>query len=119
MILVSLVQFEVPDGIRCLWCRNFNAAALELRLHFEGFLRLDREADRNIGRTIEFLEHLVAEQTTILTLGARSRRQLDAPIAGVTGGTGDIGFLHPQSMPRGRNAFQPAQNTKFLTYDEG
>jgi hypothetical protein len=86
-----------------------------LGLHFEGFFRLDREADRNIGRTIEHLEHLIAKQATKRAFGARPRGQLDAAIAGIAGRTGDVGFLHSESMPRAQAAFQPAGEHKIFS----
>ena len=59
-------------------------------LHFEGLCRLNREADRDVGRPVELLEHLVAKQATILAGDAGPGSQLDAAIASVTGRTGEI-----------------------------
>jgi hypothetical protein len=59
-------------------------------LQFEGPFRLNRETDRDVGGTVEFLEHLVAKQATILTLDAGPGSQLDAAIAGMTGRTGKV-----------------------------
>ena len=72
----------------------------------ESLLRLDRESDRDISGTVECLENLVAEQATIFSLRTRPGRQFDAPIAGVAGRTGEVGFLHADVMPRPRAAFQ-------------
>jgi hypothetical protein len=69
-------------------------------------LRLDREPDRNIGGPVEGLENLVAKKATIFSLHTRTRRQFDATIAGITGGTGKVGFLHTGVMPRLADAFQ-------------
>ena len=59
-------------------------------LQFEGFFRLNGETDRDIGRAVEPLKNLVAKQTTILALGAGPRGQLNAAIAGMTGGTSTV-----------------------------
>ena len=59
-------------------------------LQFEGPFRLNRKADRDVGGTVELLEHLVAKQATILALNAGPGRQLDAAIAGMAGGTADV-----------------------------
>ena len=59
-------------------------------LRFEGPFRLNCEADRNVGGTVELFQHLVAKQAAVLALDAGPGRQLDAAIAGMTGGTGKI-----------------------------
>jgi hypothetical protein len=59
-------------------------------LQFEGFFRLNGETDRDIGRAVEPFENLVAKQTTILALGAGPGCQLNAAIAGMTGGTSKV-----------------------------
>src|SRR5579863_935785 len=75
-------------------------------IRFESPFRLDRESDRDIGGTVECLENLVAEQATIFSLRTGPGRQFDAPIAGMAGRTGQVGFLHADVMPRPRAAFQ-------------
>jgi hypothetical protein len=59
-------------------------------LQFEGLCRLNRKPDRDVGGTVELLENLVAKQATILASDAGPGSQLDAAIASVTGGTGEI-----------------------------
>ena len=51
---------------------RFGKKPLGSGVHLEGLFRLDREADRDIGRTVEHLDKLTAEQTMILALGAGS-----------------------------------------------
>lgn len=80
-------------------------------VRFEGFLRLHREANRDVGGTVKGLEHLIAEHATVLALGAGTGRQLDATIAGVTGRAHQVGFLHAGVMPRLDGFFQPAPIT--------
>jgi hypothetical protein len=83
-------------------------------VRFEGLLRLHRESDRNVGGTVELLENLVAEHAPILALGPGTGRQLDAAIAGMTGGAHQIGFFHADVMPRLCSAFQPPAASHFL-----
>jgi hypothetical protein len=71
-----------------------------LGLHFEGFFRLNRQADRNIARTIERLKELIAEQAAELAFGTGPGRQFDAAIAGMAVGTANVGLIHFESMPR-------------------
>jgi hypothetical protein len=85
-----------------------------LGLRFESFLRLDREADDNLGRTIEYLDDLIAKQTAELASHALAGGQFNAAIAGIAAGTCDVGLLHLANMPHGQTAFQPAPNTKYL-----
>ena len=59
-------------------------------LSLEGLFRLNRETDRNVGGSIEGLEHFVAKQTPILALDAWPRGQLDAAITGMANGTGQV-----------------------------
>ena len=63
---------------------------MRLEWQVEGLFRLNRETDRDIGGTVEGLEHLIAKQAAILTPGARPGGQLNATIAGVTDGTGQV-----------------------------
>ena len=66
------------------------ALLMRLERQIEGLFRLNREADRNIGGTIEGLQHLIAKQAAIRALGTWTGSQLDAAIAGMTNGTSQI-----------------------------
>lgn len=83
-----LSRFEMPSGAvaRLPW----DGRLLNPEWRLESFFRLNRETDRNIGGTVEGLEHLAAKQAAILAPGAALRRQFDAPIPGMTNGTGEI-----------------------------
>ena len=60
----------------------------------KGPLRLYRKADRDLGRTVEHLQHVIAQQTAELASGPCAARKFDAPIAGTAIRTNDIGFFH-------------------------
>jgi hypothetical protein len=72
---------------------------------FEGLFGLDREADGDLGCTIENLEDLIAKQAAELALGSRSGSQLDAAVAGVAFGTGDVGLSHALGICRASERF--------------
>jgi hypothetical protein len=81
---------------------------------FERLLRLNRESDRHIGGAVEFLENLTAEQASILPLDARTGRQLDAAVAGMTGWTGEVGFLHLRNYAALAFGFPVRSRSHFL-----
>jgi hypothetical protein len=93
---LSLAPQDDGGDIRYLgasaWNRTTGKAKFlkRLGLRFEGFFRLNRKADCDVGGTVELLEHLVAKQAAILTLSAGPGSQLDAAITGVAGRTGEI-----------------------------
>jgi hypothetical protein len=72
---------------------------------FEGLFGLNREADGDLGRTVENLKDLIAEQATELALGSWSGSQLNAAVAGVTFRTGDVGLSHAPGICRDRERF--------------
>ena len=85
-----------------------------LGLHFEGFFRLNCQADRNIARAIERLKDMIAEQAAELALGAGAGSQFDAAITGMAVRTGNVGLFHLVIMPRVRTAFQSrAEHKRF------
>jgi hypothetical protein len=82
-------------------------------LYFEGLFRLNGQADRDVGGTVERLKHFVAQQARVFALHTGPRRQLDAAITGMAGWTGEIRFLHFQIMPQLAAAFQPEADQIF------
>lgn len=60
----------------------------------EGPFRLHREADRNLGRPVEHLEDVIAQQTTKFAGGSLAAGEFNAPIAGTAIRTDDIGLFH-------------------------
>ena len=60
----------------------------------EYLFRLDREAQRNFGRSVENLEQMATDQAMELALGPRFRGQFNATVAGAAFGTDDVGFSH-------------------------
>ena len=68
----------------------------------ERLFGLDREADGDVGLAVEDLKQVTAEQAMELALGAPLGHQLDAPVAGIALGTGDVGFPHARNMRPGR-----------------
>jgi hypothetical protein len=72
---------------------------------FEGLFGLNSEADGDLGRTVENLKDVIAEQATELALGSRSGSQLDAAVARVTFRTGDVGLSHAPGICRACERF--------------
>lgn len=89
------------------------------RLHFESFFGLDRETDRDIGRTVEYFDQLVAEQTPKLAFNAGTRGELDPAITGIAAGTGSIRFFYFRNMLRGRMACQPCAEHEMFSITTG
>jgi hypothetical protein len=85
------------------------------RLHFESFFGLNRETDRDIGRSVEYFDQLFTEQATKLALGARTRGELDPAITGVAAGTRNIRFFHFEDMSGGRVVFQPGAKHEMFS----
>lgn len=60
----------------------------------EYLLRLDREAQRDFGRSVESLEEVATDQAMEFAHGPRLRGQFNAAVAGAAFGTGHVGFSH-------------------------
>jgi hypothetical protein len=68
--------------------------------------RLDREADGDFGRAVEYFQDMIAQQAPILAPGPLAGGQFNPAVAGVALGTGDIAFLHPRNMRHQTSVFQ-------------
>ncbi|MEO6841324.1 MAG: hypothetical protein ABI192_11210 [Bradyrhizobium sp.] len=60
----------------------------------KGSFGLYREADGDLGRTVENLWHVIAQQAAELAGGSRAACQFDSPITGAAIRANDIGFFH-------------------------
>jgi len=60
----------------------------------KGSFGLYREADGDLGRAVEHLQYVIAQQTAELAGGPCAAREFDAPITGTATRTNDIGFFH-------------------------
>jgi hypothetical protein len=103
-----------PNRLVRLFCASRNlcprgarARVLELLGLFECLLGLNREADGDLGRAVEYLENLVAEQAAELSLGPWPRGEFNPAVAGVALRTGDIGFFHFSNMRQRPPVRQP------------
>jgi len=61
--------------------------------------RLNREANSDLGRAVENLKQMVAQQAAILAPRSTYGNQFNAAVAGIAFGTGDIGLLHGGNLP--------------------
>jgi len=98
---MSVAVFFENNGLPTLWwhrCRSGGANPLhEL---FEQLFRRDRNAVGDLGRSVEHLQHPVAQRAAKLARLPASGREFDAPEAGVALRADDIASSHAPTMHR-------------------
>jgi hypothetical protein len=75
----------------------------------EGLLGLHREADGDLGRPIENLKHVIAQQAAEFAGGSRAAREFDAAIAGIAVGADDVGFFMGRTCACASSALHSAR----------